>query len=90
MVDALILSAPTKDAMAAPYPDRTPAAFDTHDVDRSVSSETRINGRIHVHAAATDARGIAADIEPHVHRGQAAGRAGFGLAWVSAGDGADP
>ncbi len=54
--------------------------YSTHNVDRSVTSDTRINGGIHVHTAATDARGIAADIEPHLHRGQAAGRADYGLA----------
>ena len=45
----------------------------------SSSSETRI-GQINVHTAATDARGIVADIEPHLHRGQAAGRGDYGLA----------
>lgn len=43
------------------------------------SSETRI-GSIAIHTAATDAKGIAADIEPHLQRGQAAGRADYGLA----------
>ena len=55
-------------------------SYSTHHIDRSVTSDTRINGGIHVHTAATDARGIAADIEPHLHRGQAAGRADYGLA----------
>jgi hypothetical protein len=56
------------------------ANYSTQSVDRSVTSDTRINGGIHVHTAATDARGIAADIEPHLHRGQAAGRADYGIA----------
>ncbi len=50
----------------------------TH-VDRSASSQTHI-GAINVHTAATDAKGIAADIEPHLARGQAAGRGNYGLA----------
>ena len=56
---------------------RYSSSYSSH-VDRS--SETTINGGVHVHTQATDARGIAADIEPHLHRGQAAGRADYGLA----------
>ena len=52
----------------------------THNVDHSVTSDTTVNGGIHVHTAATDARGIASDIEPHLRRGQAAARADYGLA----------
>ena len=56
------------------------AASTTHNVDHSITSDTTVNGGIHVHTAATDARGIAADIEPHLRRGQKAGRADYGLA----------
>jgi len=49
----------------------------THTVDNS--SATKV-GTINVHTAATDAKGIAADIEPHLARGQAAGRGNYGLA----------
>ncbi len=49
----------------------------THHVDNS--SATKV-GTINVHTAATDAKGIAADIEPHLARGQAAGRGNYGLA----------
>ncbi len=48
----------------------------TH-VDNSTATKV---GTINVHTAATDAKGIAADIEPHLARGQAAGRGNYGLA----------
>ncbi len=49
----------------------------THHVDNSTATKI---GTIQVHTAATDAKGIAADIEPHLARGQAAGRGNYGLA----------
>jgi len=49
----------------------------THNVDNSTATKV---GTINVHTAATDAKGIAADIEPHLARGQAAGRGNYGLA----------
>ena len=55
------------------------ATHATSNIDRSISSDTTINGGIHVHSAATDARGIAADIEPHLKRADRAGRADYGL-----------
>ena len=50
----------------------------THHNDNS--SETNINGGIHVHTNATDAHGIVADIGPMLKRGNKAARADYGLA----------
>lgn len=46
----------------------------------SSTSSTTIHGGVNVHTAATDARGIAADIEPHLRRGQAAVKGDYGWA----------